>query len=189
MWGGEAVIPIDVRLIVATNRHLPDLIERGEFREDLYYRLNVVGLQVPALRDRKEDIPLLTQHFISQFSEKNRKQVKGITPAGMDRLIHYHWPGNVRELMNTIERAVVLSRVNILDVDDLSLMTPVAEENGDGNSLPAETPVDVPLDEIEKIAILNTLESSGGNKSEAARRLGITRKTLHKKLKKYGMDQ
>ena len=152
--GGETSIQVDVRVIAATNRNLLDRINEGAFREDLYYRLNVVELEVPPLSERKEDIPLLTRHFLEMFAAKNRKEIKGFTPKAMDNLIHYDWPGNVRELMNAVERI-----------------------------LQGETP----LEEIEKTAILTTLEAAGGNKSEAARRLGITRKTLHKKLKAYGV--
>jgi two-component system response regulator HydG len=184
--GGEEVIKIDVRVIAATNRDLLEEIERGKFREDLYYRLNVVTLNMPPLRDRREDIPLLAQHFLEIFSEKNRKQIKGFTPQSMDLLLKYNWPGNVRELMNAVERGVVLSRSEYLDEEELHLIL------GDNSSDMASGPTDflhsnLPLEEVEKVSILSTLESTGGNKSEAARRLGITRKTLHKKLKKYGL--
>ena len=182
--GGEQVIPIDVRLIVATNRSLPQRIEQGEFREDLFYRLNVVGLELPPLRSRMEDIPLLVHHFLSFYAEKNRKEIKGIAPKAMDRLLKYRWPGNVRELMNAVERGVVLSRWDYLDEEDFPMLP--GGSGAAGTGFP-ELPVDIPLEEIEKKTILNTLDSAGGNKSEAARRLGITRKTLHKKLKKYGV--
>jgi two-component system response regulator HydG len=183
--GGEEVLQVDVRVMAATNRDLKEEIEGGRFREDLYYRLNVVTLAVPALRERREDIPLLAQHFLDSFAEKNRKQIKGFTPQAMDRLVRYHWPGNVRELMNAVERGVILCRGDYVSEMDFPLS--VSDVPG-----PEQEPVreellaDLPLEEVEKVTILKTLESAGGNKSETARRLGITRRTLHKKLKKYG---
>jgi two-component system response regulator HydG len=181
--GGDTVIRVDVRVIAATNKHLPELVSGGRFREDLYYRLNVVALAVPALRERAEDIPLLAQHFLESFALKNRKAVKGFTPQAMDRLIRYAWPGNVRELMNAVERAVVMTRADFLTEEDVALI-PTA-------TLPAAEPPppagDRPLEEVEKATILATLNAADGNKSEAARRLGITRRTLHKKLKAYGV--
>ena len=184
--GGEDVIQVDVRVIAATNKNLLEEIETKRFREDLFYRLNVVTLKMPSLRERKEDIPLLAQHFLKGFSEKNRKQIKGFTPQAMNRLLKYDWPGNVRELMNAVERGVVLSRGDYLEVEELPLINRAESpemDSGSGEVLPSN----IPLEEVEKATILNTLESAWGNKSEAARRLGITRKTLHKKLKKYGV--
>jgi len=181
--GGEEVISIDVRIIAATNRNLLSEVQKGNFREDLYYRLNVITLKVPPLRQRREDIPLLAEHFLKMFSEKNGKGFKGFTPRAMDRLIKYRWPGNVREMMNTIESAVVLSSSEYLSENDFSLLPDASQPVSSGDH-----PVpSLPLEEVEKSTILKTLETSGGNKSEASRRLGITRATLHKKLKKYGM--
>ena len=184
--GGEEVITVDVRIIAATNKDLLEGIQAGRFREDLYYRLNVVTLNVPPLRERREDIPLLAQHFLKMFSEKNRKEIKGFTPQAMDRLLKYSWPGNVRELMNAIERGVVLSRSEYLDEEELSL---IPEDNSLSWQVWSKDaiPADMPLDEVEKATILKTLELTAGNKSEAARRLGVTRRTLHKKLKLYGV--
>lgn len=178
--GGEEVLKVDVRLIAATNRDLLKEIEAGRFRDDLFYRLNVITLHIPALRERREDIPLLAQHFLGIFAERNRKTLKGFTPQAMDHLLRHDWPGNVRELMNSIERGVVLSRGEYLDVNDLSLVTRPG----------APVPVDFsgqPLEEVERAAIIRTLDQVNGNKSEAARRLGITRRTLHQKLKKFGL--
>ena len=184
--GGEEVIKVDVRIIAATNKNLLREIEAGRFREDLYYRLNVVILNMPPLRERREDIPLLAQHFLEMFSEKNRKQIKGFTPQAMDRLLKYDWPGNVRELMNGVERGVVLSRAEYLDEEGLPMILKDASLSGE--ILPKDAILaDMPLDEVEKATVLKTLELAGGNKSEAARRLGITRRTLHKKLKMYGV--
>lgn len=179
--GGDEVIKIDVRIIAATNRNLIEEVEKGNFREDLFYRLNVVSLNMPSLRERREDIPLLAQHFLTVFAEKNHKDIKGLTPQAMDGLLKYEWPGNIRELMNVIERAVVLSRDEYLDEEDLSLINrnkPAVEHIIHGN---------IPLEDVERNTVLETLEAAEGNKSEAARRLGITRRTLHKKLKKYGV--
>ena len=187
--GGEHTIHVDVRVIAATNKNLNELISRDAFREDLYYRLNVVGIEIPTLKQRREDIPLLAQHFMETFSAKNRKEIKGFTPQAMEYLIKYDWPGNVRELMNAVERAVVLSRSDYLAETDF----PVIQSTEAGNE-PTQPDIqgpdfagDTSLEEIEKATILKTLEAAGGNKSETARRLGITRKTLHKKLKAYGV--
>jgi two-component system response regulator HydG len=174
--GGEDEIKVNVRLIAATNKDLLQEIEANRFREDLFYRLNVVTLSLPPLRERREDIPLLAQYFLERFAKKNHKVIKGFTPQAMDRFLKYHWPGNVRQLMNIIERGVVLARSPYLD----EAILPVPGISGDLDL------TDLSLEEVEKVAILKTLEAAGGNKSEAARRLGITRKTLQKKLKKYG---
>jgi two-component system response regulator HydG len=191
--GGEEVIPVDVRLIAATNRDLLAEIAAGRFREDLFYRLNVVTLRIPPLRERVEDIPLLAQDFLARFAEKNRKVIKGFTPQAMDRLLRYPWPGNVRELMNTVERGVVLSRGDY--IDDVEPALPLAGQAANRSETPpqaaaAALPASLrssSLDEVERDTILRTLAEAGHNKSEAARRLGITRRTLHQKLRKYGM--
>jgi len=169
--------------MAASNKDLKKEIEKGRFREDLFYRLNVVALHVPPLRERKEDIPLLAQHFLNLFAGKNSKSIKGFTPQAMEKLLKYAWPGNIRELMNAVERAVVLSRREFLDADELSLLMAddADSEKIDQNSLPEN----VPLEEMEKRTILEMMNAAGGNKSEAARRLGITRKTLRAKLTRY----
>ena len=184
--GGEEVIRINVRVIAATNRDLIKNIEAGRFREDLYYRLNVVSIHVPSLRERKEDIPLIAQHFLNMFADRNRKIIKGFTPRAMDRLLKHPWPGNVRELMNAVERGVVLSRSEYLDEPELHLIQREAPTTNDTSSKMNGTG-ELPLASVEKETILKVLDTAGGNKSEAARRLGITRRTLHLKLKKYGM--
>jgi len=170
--GGEKVIPVDVRVISATNQSLLDMIKEGTFREDLYYRLNVVSLEIPPLRGRREDIPLLAQRFLKEFTIKNRKEIEGFTPQAMDALVRYDWPGNVRELMNAIERSVVLARSEYLDAEDLSVIRDSSRMIPD--SLPGVSDVgkDVPLDQVEKATILRTLESTGGNKSEACQATG-----------------
>jgi len=186
--GGEEVVRVDVRVIAATNKDLLAAIGTGRFREDLFYRLNVVTLTLPPLRQRKEDIPLLAQHFLKIFAEKNHKKFKGLTPQAMDRLLRHEWPGNVRELMNAVERGVVMGQSQYLDTKDLTLIP-------EGSSAEKKFPVteavaaDLPLEEVEKATILKALETSGGNKSETARKLGITRKTLLAKLRKYGVEK
>lgn len=178
--GGQETIHTDARIIAATNRDLEEEVRAGNFREDLYYRLNVVTVTVPPLRERRADIPLLIDHFVGKFSEKNRREVSGLTPECLKLLTSYSWPGNVRELENAIERGVILMRGEYLT--EKSLPLPIQkqghkdeEEMSDSSSLQAQ----------EKKLILKTLEETEGNKSEAARRLGITRKTLQNKLQKY----
>ena len=185
--GGEETLKVDVRLVAATNKDLSLEIEAGRFREDLFYRLNVVTLKIPPLRDRQEDIPLLAQHFLAEFARKNQKPVKGFTPQAMDRLLKYDWPGNVRELMNAVERAVVLSKSDYLGDEEFVLVFRARPEEERSERVEAKGTANLPLEEVEKTTILDTLEAAGGNKSETARRLGITRRTLHKKLKKYGL--
>jgi two-component system response regulator HydG len=182
--GGEDLIKVDVRIIAATNKDLLHEIGAGRFREDLFYRLNVVTLLLPPLRERREDVPLLAQHFLGIFSEKNRKRIKGFTPQAMDSLLRHDWPGNVRELMNAVERGVVLTQTDYLDAQDLPLIPekPSAEST---MTLKGGVLGDRSLEEVEKMTILNALQASKGNKSEAARQLGITRKTLLAKLRRY----
>lgn len=185
--GSEKTIQVDVRVIAATNKDLPELIRKDKFREDLYYRLDVVGLEIPTLRERREDISLLAEHFLQTFAVKNHKEIKGFTPRAMDHLIRYDWPGNVRELMNAVERAVVLSRADWLSENDFPIIAGSEQNDSTAatNIQSINTDGATPLEEVEKATILKTMEATGGNKSEAARRLGITRKTLHKKLKAY----
>jgi len=187
--GGEEVLPVDVRVVAATNRDLEAEVAGGRFREDLFYRLNVMRLTVPPLRDRSEDIPLLAQHFVERFASQNRKTVKGFTPLAMDMLLRYDWPGNVRELENTVERAVILLTGEHVTENQLPLTIAQKYSESHGPHTPAPLPSDGSrsLDDIEREAILSTLEATGQNKSEAARRLGISRKTLHNKMKSYGL--
>jgi two-component system response regulator HydG len=183
--GGQDVVEVDVRLLAATNRVLEDEVKAGRFREDLYYRLNVVSLHVPSLRERREDIPLLAKHFLEIYGDKNNRRISGITPGCMDILLHYPWPGNVRELENAMERGVILMRGDYLDEESLPIPIKkwAKEETGDITADMEGLPSS--LEEAEKMVILKTLEEVDGNKSEAARRLGITRKTLLSKLNKY----
>ncbi|HFM3895230.1 TPA: sigma-54-dependent response regulator transcription factor ZraR [Escherichia coli] len=174
--GSNQTISVDVRLIAATHRDLAAEVNAGRFRQDLYYRLNVVAIEVPSLRQRREDIPLLAGHFLQRFAERNRKAVKGFTPQAMDLLIHYDWPGNIRELENAVERAVVLLTGEYISERELPLAIA-------STPIPLVQSQDIqPLVEVEKEVILAALEKTGGNKTEAARQLGITRKTLLAKL-------
>ncbi|MEF3696568.1 sigma-54-dependent transcriptional regulator [Desulfolutivibrio sp.] len=190
--GGDRPIGVDVRILAATNRDLKAEVEAGRFREDLYYRLNVLVLAVPPLRERREDIPLLAAHFLGRFSKKNRKSVKGFSPGAMEAFIHHPWPGNVRELENAVERGVILAVGDYLTERELPPGVAAAvPEAPPGSGRIGHDPADLagqPLEDIEQRAILATLKETGGNKSEAARVLGITRATLHKKLKKYGEE-
>ena len=176
--GSNQTLSVDVRLIAATHRDLAEEVSAGRFRQDLYYRLNVVTIDMPPLRHRREDIPPLARYFLQRYAERNRKVVQGFTPQAMDLLIHYAWPGNIRELENAVERAVVLLTGEYISERELPLAiagTPVADAPHGDDSIQ-------PLVEVEKEAILAALERTGGNKTEAARRLGITRKTLLAKL-------
>ncbi len=179
--GGEEYIKIDVRIIAATHQNLDKRVKENSFREDLFYRLNVVNIRVPTLRERPEDIPSLCQYFIARLSEKNRKNIIGISPDAIKALISYDWPGNVRELENTLERAVILSTGEYVTESELP---PNISKKNDENILDKC----LSLEDIEKKAIMVALDAAGWNKSEAARQLGINRKTLHKKLKSYGID-
>lgn len=187
--GSDEALTVDVRLLTATNRDLRTEVAAKRFREDLFYRLNVVRLHLPELRERREDIPLLTQHFLLLYAQRNRKDVRGFTPQAMDALLRYDWPGNVRELENTIERAVVLLFGS--HVSEKELPASVLRGGVTGplptNDLAYKSCASTTgkLEALEKDAILRALRVAGNNKSEAARQLGISRKTLHLKLKNY----
>ncbi|WP_300906653.1 sigma-54 dependent transcriptional regulator [uncultured Desulfovibrio sp.] len=181
--GGNRAEPVDVRIIAATNRDLAREVDAGNFRQDLYYRLNVVSLALPPLRQRADDIPLLAQHFMNRFAAKNNKRIKGFTPGAMDRLVRYAWPGNVRELENVIERASILLLGEHISERELPERLKAPEQ---GEALDDILESDcLTLDDVERAVILKTLKRFGGNKTEAARALGITRKTLHARLNKY----
>jgi DNA-binding NtrC family response regulator len=170
-----------VRVIAATNRDLEQEMRRGTFRSDLYYRLNVISLHMPPLRDRADDVPLLTEHFLSRFADG---QGIGIEPEAMERLGAYDWPGNVRELENALERAAVLSGGKPIDLDHL----PARVVDPPAQSLVADRPADNPtLDVIERAYVLWVLKAEGGNKARAAEVLGIDPSTLYRKLARYGV--
>lgn len=183
--GSNKPIKVDVRLISATNRDIESLIEEGKFREDLYYRLKVVTVHVPSLRERRQDIPLLLNHFIGQFSRAYKKPVREIEREAVNILSSYGWPGNVRELKHVVENMVVVSAGPVLTVENL----PESIHQGQRKS-PTEVQslVGVPLKEVEKILIEGTLEQVGGNRQEAARMLGIGERTMYRKLKEYGLS-
>jgi two-component system, NtrC family, response regulator HydG len=182
--GGDQNIRVDVRIIAATNRDLKTMAAEQTFRQDLYYRLNVVSIDIPSLKQRPEDIPELALHFLTRFSRKNKRDIQGFSADAMDAMIRYAWPGNVRELMNAVERGVVLARSDYICRQDLSFV--IAEDPK--TVIPGAGLENISLSKIEETAILSTLESAGGNKSETARRLGITRKTLLNKLKQYDRE-
>jgi len=183
--GGQETIRVDVRIIAATNRDLEAEVAAGRFREDLYYRLNVLVLHVPPLRERHGDVPLLANFFLERFAAKNNKHSSGITPECMDLLVRYPWPGNVRELENAIERGVILMRGEYLDVGVLPL---ALQRWGGENEADAKAEEPSTLKDAERALIIKTLEETGGNRSETARRLQITRKTLLNKIKSYNID-
>lgn len=188
--GSDKSEHVDVRVIAATNRDLRKEVEERRFREDLYFRLNVISLEVPPLRQRKEDIPLLAAHFLSHYAERNHKNVKGFSAQCMDMLLHYDWPGNVRELQNAVERAVILCTGEYVTGPELPVnIAKLAAEALPKSSEVSSSLAGLPLEEVERRAIEETLRETGDNKSAAARKLGITRATLHKKLRKYGSDK
>ena len=181
--GGEETIEVDVRVIAATNRDLKVEIERSSFREDLYYRLNVVNIHVPPLRERKDDIPLLVAAFLAEFNRENAKRIEGVDPKARLALYNYSWPGNVRQLRNSVESAVVLCKGSTITLDDLP-----PSIRGESSEESIRVPVGTNLADVEKEVIRSTLTREGGNKSRAAEVLGIGRKTLHRKLQEYGLE-
>ena len=187
--GGHETIYSDVRLLAATNRDLRKMVKEGTFREDLYYRLDVINLHLPPLRDRREDIPALLQHCLLAAVADNGLEVKGFTADCMARLCIYDWPGNVRELRNVVERMAVLTQQDYLDLphlpDHVLLGDSLVTEDESTEKEDTENPFDVA--ENEKVLILKALKESGNNKTEAAERLGMSRRTLHRRLKEYGI--
>jgi two-component system NtrC family response regulator/two-component system response regulator HydG len=181
--GGNETIKVDVRLVTATNKDLKKAVEEGTFREDLFYRIHVVTIDVPPLRERKEDIPPLVSHFINKFAAENKKNVKGVTDEALLLLTSYDYPGNVRELENIIESAVVMATGNLIDVSVLPQsvrsVTPARES--------ISLPVGSTLTDVEKRLIGETLRLTGGNKVQAAKVLGIGTRTLYRKIKEYNL--
>lgn len=185
--GTNEPVKVNVRLVSATNRDLTEAIASGQFRQDLYHRLKVVNIKLPPLRSRREDIPLLIEYFIKEFSATHQKAIKGMSPAARKVLAAYSWPGNVRELRNTIESMIVIDYDGILDLDDLTedlqATTPQPVETSVGSS----SLVGRPLEEVEKFYIIECLKLTNGNREEAARMLGIGERTLYRKIKEYGI--
>jgi two-component system response regulator HydG len=173
---------IDIRLVAATNKDLRRAVAEGQFREDLYYRLNVIAVHVPPLRDRRDDIPLLVDHFLARFREKNGKAVAGCTRAALDVLVEYDWPGNVRELENAIERAVVLTKSSAVDVEDLPREVRGAPPIAAGSTRALTFEIGTPLADIEMRVIHETLRHTKGDKRLAAQLLGIATRTIYRKL-------
>lgn len=189
--GGSGPIPVDVRIVAGTNRDLKKRVEEGHFREDLFYRLNVVPITLPPLRERREDIPLLTRAFVRQFNQKHGTSVTGVSASALDVLSRHTWPGNVRELRNFVERAVILAREGELSRSHFP--EGIAREVGDESSetrtpAPLVLPPDVTAAEAERILIMETLRQTGQNKAAAARKLGMDVKTIRNKLKQYGLS-
>ena len=181
--------PVDFRLVAATNRNLISLVAEGKFREDLYYRLNVIDIRMPALKDHPSDIAPLVEHFIAEFSAAGEGRVKGIEPDALKALEAYSWPGNVRQLRNAVEKMVVLAASETLTLDDvpaeiLAPTAPAAPAEAAATAAPAPT---ASLADVEKAQILAALKAAGGNKTAAADALGISRRTLHRKLREWGM--
>ncbi|MFO7557449.1 MAG: sigma-54 dependent transcriptional regulator [Desulfobacterales bacterium] len=184
--GSSKTVKVDTRILAATNRNLSLEMEKGTFREDLFYRLNVVNICVPPLRERRDDIPLLTDFFLKQYVEKNQKLIKGLTPRAMDLLMRYNWPGNVRELENMIERAVILTRSDMISEKDLPEPIHLSENHAD--TMEFHFAAGKSLKEVEKEMIIRTLENNDGNRTRSAEVLGISRRTLQIKLKEYGIN-
>jgi DNA-binding NtrC family response regulator len=174
--GGNKPVPVDIRLICATNRDLRESVRKGEFREDLLYRINTIQIEIPPLRDRREDIPPLAEFFLKKYAAKYGRKNLSLSPATVGKLQAYHWPGNIRELQHTVEKAVILSETSVLHINDFYLSP----------SAPAHIELDsMTLEEAEKILIRNALKRSRDNLSAIAAELGITRPTLYSKMKKY----
>ena len=177
--GGNEPVAVDLRLISATNQHLTEMVKKGDFREDLLYRLNTISIQLPSLRDRKEDIQLLLNHYIEVYSKKYRKEIFHKGKELVEFLTQYHWPGNVRELQHAVERAIIMSDSKSLKPYDFMI----------GPSEPAVEPVALNLDALEKITIEKAIKQNLGNMSKAAKALGIGRTTLYRKMEKHNIQQ
>ncbi len=183
--GSTQTVKVDIRVIAATNRVLEEEIESGRFREDLYYRLNVVSLRIPPLRERREDVPFLADHFLKIYAEKNHRLIKGFTPRARDLMMRYSWPGNIRELENAIERAVILTRGEVITLEHLP--ETIRSLNGEKGEEGIDIAAGQTIREMEKQMILRTLDETGGNRTRTADILGISRRTLQLKLKRYGI--
>lgn len=181
--GGEKSIEVDVRVVAATNRNLEDEVKAGRFREDLFYRLNVVRIEMPALRERMDDIPLLMHSFLREFNIENKKNIKGFDKASKAAMIKYNWPGNIRELKNAVESAVVMCTGDEIKIEDLPRAL-----RSQGEEKVITIPIGITMDEAEKIIIQENLAANKGNKSRTADILGIGRKTLHRKLEELQIE-
>ena len=187
--GGNKTLSADVRIVVATNKNLKELVEKGEFREDLYFRLNVVELWAPPLRERLDDIPILALYFLREFAIENAKSISDFTADALEAMIRYDWPGNVRELRTAIEHAVVLSKNEMIQLTDLPHS--VQSRGVIQNEVQMNQPIigkGVTLEEAEKQLIIRTIKECSGNRTAAAKKIGISRRTLHRKLHRYGLE-
>ena len=180
--GGEKTLKVDVRLITATNRNLEKEVSEGRFREDLFYRLNVITIHLPPLRERRDDIPILSNFFVIKYTKKYKKEIKGFAPEAMEALCAYHWPGNVRELENIVERAIVLCKKNTISLEHLP--GNVVPDKDDMSVI--KIPVGISLKEAEKEIIQKTLQMTHGSKKEAAKILGISNRKIEYKVKEWG---
>ncbi len=185
--GGNDTIAVDVRIIASTNRDLEAAVREGDFRQDLYYRINVVPIILPPLRERREDIPLLASHFLHRYCQRNRKALKGFTPAAQQKLLAHDWPGNVRELENTIERAVVLVQGDTIGPDDLALTAPIAHESPDDLAAKLLQP-GFAIEDFERKLLEAALRKTAGNQSRAAQLLGLTRRALQYRTEKHNIQ-
>lgn len=187
--GSNKTLTADVRIIAATNKDLKALVDAGKFREDLYFRLRVVEIVLPPLRERVGDIPLLANAFLKEFAAENNKPVRAIAPEAMDALLQYPWPGNVRELRAAIEHAVVLCRGEVIGLRELPPQIRDSVRRSVGAAVPDPASLgSMTLEEAERLLIINALKQTGGNRTLAAKKLGISRRTLHRKLKAYSID-
>jgi DNA-binding NtrC family response regulator len=182
--GSTEPIKIDVRIVAATNKNLEELVDEKRFREDLFYRLNVVAIHLPPLRERAEDIPLLANHFLNKYAAENKKSISQISPAALELFSAYRWPGNVRELENVIERSVTLSRHSVILPEDLPRRIRAEKKDDPAQALPSH----LPLAELEKLYIQKILQETGGNKKKTAEILGIDRRTLYRMASRYGLS-
>lgn len=183
MVGGTELVRVDVRVVVATNKNLQEAVAAGKFREDLYYRLHVIPITVPPLRERAEDIPLLVEEFVVRFCAKHRRRVKRLSPEAMRLCQHFPWPGNIRQLRNVVERLVVIAPGTTIGVEDLP--EDVREHERAVASVPIRA--GMTIEEAEKLLIAQTLQHATSNRTEAARLLGISKRALQYKLKSYGL--
>jgi DNA-binding NtrC family response regulator len=179
--GANKDLAIDIRLICATNMPLYEMVKDNRFRQDLLYRINTIEIEIPPLRDRFEDIPLLANHFLKHYSAKYEKSVAKISDSAMTRMHKHHWPGNIRELQHAIERAVILSNGSVLQPEDFNFTAPTGKEDG---QLSLEQ---YNLEEVEKLLIRKVLKKYNGNITQAASELGLTRSSLYRRLEKYGL--
>ncbi|MCP4405191.1 MAG: sigma-54-dependent Fis family transcriptional regulator, partial [bacterium] len=184
--GSSKTMTVNIRIIAATNRNLEEEIQEGRFREDLFYRLNVFPISVPPLRERKEDIPLLAEHFLAQYSQKHRRRITGFNPRTLDLLIRYDWKGNIRELENTVERSVILCREEFIAAQHLPAQ--IQALDGEHGAEPKTVESGLTLKEMEKQLILSTLKQYEENRTKTAEALGISRRSLQMKLKEYGIN-